>query len=140
MCVLHWSYRNGRVDAVLAQPLKSFESISQAIASYLAHPPAIDFGVKDVRFAAFAMACPIDGDNVRMTNANWSFSIEALRQEFGFDKLLVVNDFTALAMSIPRFSADQVRQVGGGVVKPNTGHWLAGCRNRPGRFRLDPIR
>ncbi len=64
--------------------------------------------------AAVAMANPVDGDRVRMTNYHWEFSIEAVRQRLQLDTLLVVNDFTALAMSLPRLDSQGMRQVGGG--------------------------
>jgi glucokinase len=56
----------------------------------------------------------VEGDQVRMTNYHWQFSIEQMRQRLGFSTLVVVNDFTALAMALPRLSAAQRRQVGGG--------------------------
>jgi glucokinase len=67
-----------------------------------------------VRHAAVAIANPVDGDQVRMTNYHWQFSIEAMRVQLGLDTLVVVNDFTALAMALPRLRAQDVRQIGGG--------------------------
>lgn len=67
-----------------------------------------------VRHAAVAIANPVEGDSVRMTNYHWQFSIEQTRVKLGFETLMVVNDFTALAMALPHLSADQRRQVGGG--------------------------
>jgi glucokinase len=49
-----------------------------------------------------AIANPVEGDQVRMTNYHWQFSIEQMRQRLGLDTLVVVNDFTALAMALPR--------------------------------------
>jgi glucokinase len=49
-----------------------------------------------------------------MTNYHWQFSIEQMRQRLGFESLVVVNDFTALAMALPRLAPGQRRQVGGG--------------------------
>jgi glucokinase len=88
-----------------------------------------------VLHAAFAIANPIDGDQVRMTNRDWSFSIEAVRREFGLSTLLMVNGFTALAMSLPALKAGDVMQVGGGtpaqqavlgVLGPGTGLGVSG--------------
>jgi hypothetical protein len=42
-----------------------------------------------------------------MTNHHWEFSIEALRREVNFETLVVVNDFTALARSLPQLSASR---------------------------------
>lgn len=64
--------------------------------------------------AAVAIANPVEGDQVRMTNYPWEFSIEAMRRQLQLDTLLVVNDFTALAMAVPRLGAESRRQVGGG--------------------------
>ena len=61
--------------------------------------------------AAIAIANPVDGDHVRMTNYHWQFSIEAMRQRLGLRTLVVVNDFTALAMALPRLTSAQRRQV-----------------------------
>ena len=55
-----------------------------------------------IAHAAVASANPVEGGEVRMTNYHWQFSIEAMREKLGFDTLVVVNDFTALAMALPR--------------------------------------
>jgi glucokinase len=55
-----------------------------------------------------------------MTNHDWSFSIEATRRALGFDTLLVVNDFTALAMALPGLTDTQREQVGGGSRRQNS--------------------
>ncbi len=55
-----------------------------------------------------------------MTNHDWSFSIEATRRALGFDTLLVVNDFTALAMALPGLTDAQRVQVGGGARRQNS--------------------
>ncbi|MDP2371413.1 glucokinase, partial [Rhodoferax sp.] len=68
-----------------------------------------------IKNAAVAIANPVSGDSVRMTNYHWQFSIEAMRERLGFDHLLVVNDFTALAMALPSLLPTQRRQVGGGA-------------------------
>ncbi|MBN3793150.1 glucokinase, partial [Burkholderia sp. Ac-20353] len=77
-----------------------------------------DAGGVRVRHAAIAIANPVDGDLVSMTNHDWRFSIDATRRALGFDTLHVVNDFAALAMAVPHLSAEQRRQVGGGHRQP----------------------
>jgi glucokinase len=52
-----------------------------------------------------------------MTNYHWRFSIEQMRQRLGLETLVVVNDFTALAMSLPRLAPGQRRQIGGGLAR-----------------------
>jgi glucokinase len=70
-----------------------------------------------IQHAAIAIANPVEGDQVRMTNYHWQFSIEQMRQRLQFDTLMVVNDFTALAMALPRLAPHQRRQVGGGAAR-----------------------
>ncbi|MGB6243007.1 MAG: glucokinase [Castellaniella sp.] len=73
------------------------------------------------RHAVIAIANPVQGDEVRMTNRDWRFSIEATRRALGLDILLVVNDFTAMAMSLPRLGrADRLR-IGPGGDEPQPG-------------------
>lgn len=94
-------------------------------------------GIAPIRpvHAAIAIANPVEGDTVRMTNRDWRFSIEGVRSRLGFDTLLVVNDFTALAMSLPYLQPGQRLQVGGGetvsngvlgLIGPGTGLGVSG--------------
>jgi len=69
--------------------------------------------------AALALANPVSGDYVRMTNRPWEFSTDAVRRELGLSTLLIVNDFTALAMAIPGLKPEDLMQVGEGKPAPN---------------------
>ena len=80
-------------------------------------------GGERIAHAAFAMANPISGDLVRMTNRDWQFSTDEVRRTMGWSTLLIVNDFTALAMALPGLGANDVLQVGGGKPAP---HAVAG--------------
>ena len=61
-----------------------------------------------------------------------------MRQALSFDTLVVVNDFTALAMSLPRLGASGVRQVGGGTAKPRSVIGLLGSGSGLGVSALIP--
>ncbi len=63
--------------------------------------------------AAFAVATPVTGDEVRFTNSAWTFSIDALRRELGLARLAVVNDFEALARALPGLAPAQWQRLGG---------------------------
>jgi len=84
---------------------------------------------------ALAIASAITGDRVAMTNHPWSFSISALKSQFGFDRLEVINDFTALALALPHLSPGDRQPVGGGdpvtgtpigVLGPGSGLGVSG--------------
>ena len=93
------------------------------------------------REAALAIANPITGDWVKMTNHTWEFSIEQTRLSLGLERLLLLNDFTALALSLPRIAATELRQVGNGqpanesplaLIGPGTGLGMSGLIPCPG--------
>ena len=78
-------------------------------------------------WAAIGIANPVVGDRVQMTNHHWAFSIEEMRQGLGLKRLLVLNDFTALAMSLPSLEGADIRQVGPGVAVPRAPRALLGA-------------
>lgn len=86
------------------------------------------------RRAALAVAGPVEGDKVRLTNSPWVVSAGDLRAGFGFEAVTIVNDFAALAWAVPRLAPADLAQVGGGrpaagapaaVLGPGTGLGLA---------------
>ncbi len=91
-----------------------------------------------LQHAAIAIANPVEGDQVRMTNYHWRFSIEEMRQRLHFETLVVVNDFTALAMALPRLGPTQRRQVGGGSPRQHSVVGLLGAGSGLGMSGLIP--
>jgi glucokinase len=73
-----------------------------------------------VRRAALAIAAPVRGDAVHMTNRGWRFSIEGLRTELGLDRLDVINDFTAIALALPHLRPDERVAIGRGTPLAGT--------------------
>ena len=63
--------------------------------------------------AAFGVASAIAGDQVRLTNRDWSFSITGLKAEFGWTRFEVVNDFAALGHAIGGLSPRDWRPLTG---------------------------
>jgi glucokinase len=109
------------IDAVLSLPCADYGSIAEALRGYLhrtsrALPPA----------CAIAIANPVVGDRVAMTNHYWAFSIRELKAELGLQRLLVVNDFTALALALPRLGPADRWQLGGGQPEPGAAIGLIG--------------
>lgn len=128
----------GRLDAVLVLRCQDYPSLQDAIVAYFATPAARAAGARQVRHAAIAIANPVDGDVVSMTNHSWSFSIEAMRTALALDTLLLVNDFTALAMALPHLSAGQRLAVGGGAPRPDSPIGLIGAGTGLGVSGLIP--
>jgi len=64
------------------------------------------------KVAAIAIAGPVAGDAIQLTNLDWAFSTDAMRCALGMDRLAVVNDFTAVAWALPRLGPDQCSLIG----------------------------
>ena len=69
---------------------------------------------KKVEHACIAIACPVTGDWVQMTNHTWKFSIAEMRKNMKLDTLEIINDFTAVSMAIPALKEEDKVQIGGG--------------------------
>ncbi|QBE62806.1 glucokinase [Pseudoduganella lutea] len=126
----------GQVSHIHVLPGAEYPTLAAALQAYLALPD-VAAAAPAVRHGAIAIANPVTGDYVRMTNHHWEFSIEAMRQECGFEVLAVVNDFTALARSLP-FLGEHKRQVGGAAGVPDTPLGLIGAGTGLGVSGLIP--
>ncbi|MBC7958045.1 MAG: glucokinase, partial [Cytophagales bacterium] len=100
----------GVFERIAVLPCADYGDFVSVVRAYLKSVP-------DVlpKHAAMAIAYPIDGDAVRMTNRDWAFSIQEVQQQLGLSTLLVVNNFTALAMSLPNVGPEGRVQVGRGA-------------------------
>jgi glucokinase len=94
--------------------------------------------------AIFAVAGPIDGDEVALTNRSWRFHARALAAQFGFSEIKVVNDFEALAWALLGLGTADTRVIGPAmragegvkvVVGPGTGLGVAALIPHGGRWR-----
>jgi glucokinase len=96
---------NGPLQDIASLPCADFPGLLEAAQHYLARHagPA-------PRCVAVGIATPITGDEVRMTNHHWAFSTRALQASLGAERLLVLNDFTALALALPALPAERRRR------------------------------
>jgi glucokinase len=86
------------------------------------------------RRAAIAVATAVGQDDIAFTNSHWRFSCTGLQAELGLDSLQVLNDFEALALSLPRLAPSQLRAMGQlpsargtlAVIGPGTGLGVGG--------------
>ncbi|HWP19233.1 MAG TPA: glucokinase [Burkholderiaceae bacterium] len=97
------------LEKVVTLPVAEHAGLREAIEHYLRSE-----GLPRPAGAAIGIANPVMGDRVQMTNHDWSFSIRELQQALGLGRLLVLNDFTALALALPGLTPNERRQVGGG--------------------------
>jgi glucokinase len=87
------------------------------------------------RAATLAIAGPIDGDEVALTNRAWRFRRGEFAKRFGFSHLRIVNDFEAIAWALRNLAPTETRPLGKPVppregvkvvLGPGTGLGVAG--------------
>jgi len=126
----------GPARHVRTLPVTGFDGPGAAIEAYLAGLPAdaVAGGQRRPQRAALAVATAVTCDQVDMTNSHWRFSRSALQTGLGLRSLAVLNDFEALALSLPRLDPRQLRSHGlpprphgtMAVIGPGTGLGVAG--------------
>lgn len=119
-----------------------FASMAQAALHYLAQ---IDS--PRPRRCVIAVASPITGDQIKVTNNPWSFSIGGLQRQLALEAIDVINDFAAIARAIPHLAPAELEPIGVAVVPgsglatqrrcavmgPGTGLGVCGLMVRQGR-------
>jgi glucokinase len=97
---------DGRPERVVILENEQLGSLEAAITRYLGetgvHPHA----------AVLAVAAPVDGEDIALTNRAWRFRRNELARRFGFAQLRIVNDFEAIAWGLTRLSSDDVHALG----------------------------
>ncbi|SHF80015.1 glucokinase [Vibrio gazogenes] len=101
---------SGKVSQARTYACAEYPSLESVIKHY------IDDSEVAIQQACIAIACPVQGDWVSMTNHSWEFSIEALQHNLGLETFQVINDFTAVSMAIPVLAASDVVKVGHGAA------------------------
>lgn len=119
----------GKLSHIDRLATADFPTLEAAIRAYL-EPLNVQ-----VAHAGIAIANPVIGDEVRMTNHHWSFSIRAMQASLGLETLHVINDFTAQALSILQIKGSELRRICNGyavanapkvVIGPGTGLGVSG--------------
>ncbi|ULJ60527.1 glucokinase [Wielerella bovis] len=119
-------------------PCNDYNTIVDAVKEYLKRA-----GSPVIKHAAVAIANPVFGDWLQMTNHHWSFSIETTRQALHLETLLFINDFTAQALAITKTDPADLVQIGGmqaeedapkAVLGPGTGLGVSGLIPSPSGY------
>lgn len=108
-------YAQPRILKPLTLSGADFHSLRDAALHYL-HAT----GAEPAR-AALAIASPIEGDDITLTNRDWSFNRDALRQQLRLDDLQLLNDFAAIAWSAPHLAKRDRLPLHGALALPPKG-------------------
>ncbi|MBY9067546.1 glucokinase [Hyphomonas sp. WL0036] len=86
-------------------PDREYASLEDALEDYLARS-----GVR-MRAACIALAGPVRNQEVTVTNRGWHVSAQALKARFGFADACLINDFHAMARSVPELAEDVFEEI-----------------------------
>jgi glucokinase len=118
-----------------------FPSADDAIRHYI---DAISGHSPDV--ICLAVAGPVIDNRVRVTNNHWTLDAAKIGADFGIDAVRLLNDFEAIAYSIPQLNSDHCEPIGlpiqktlrsdfnVGIVGPGTGLGVGGLYRRGQMF------
>lgn len=122
------------VEDIIALRCAEFASPELAAQSYLDQVSASHGQRVQPQLAAFALATPVNSDTIKMTNSEWVISRDIAERALGMKRLHLLNDFEALALSLPHLTRDDITLFGGGapipgqpmaVIGPGTGLGVA---------------
>lgn len=118
--------------AILADPVSEpqdvgtvktadFATIDEAIRAAILDRSAIR-----PRSAVLAVAGPVDGDEIELTNCDWVVRPRQMFSTLGLDEVLVLNDFEAQALGVVALGPEHMEKIGGGEPEPGAGRVVMG--------------
>ncbi|MCV6599793.1 MAG: glucokinase [Alphaproteobacteria bacterium] len=102
-------YYNQKVQKIKEYKCSDFATLDKAIFNYINTELEEDIPVPVN--GAIAIACPVIGDQIQMTNHPWNFSITKLKETLRMESLEIVNDFTAVSCALPFFSLSDIHKI-----------------------------
>jgi len=91
---------------------------SELVAVFLADAARALPGCEPPRLACFGIAGPVLGERVKVTHLPWEIDGPALADRFGFDRVLLLNDFAAAAHGIDLLGPEDVVTLQPGALLP----------------------
>ncbi|MBK8186463.1 MAG: glucokinase [Cellvibrio sp.] len=126
------NYRSGKINYLASRQI-TLKCAEYSDMASMIQACCTEFNLP-IEYACIAIAGPIENGEAFMTNLNWRFSIEALRNQLKFKKLHVINDFAAHAFAVPFQKEDEFFTLHSGkvnnhcpilVMGPGTGFGMA---------------
>lgn len=99
--------------------------------------------------AVIAIAAPIGGELIRMTNNTWTIRPDRIAGELGVERITLINDFGAVAHAVARAAPEDLLHIAGpdeplpargtvSVIGPGTGLGVAHFHRYPGGYHVQP--
>jgi glucokinase len=105
-------FANGAVEAVKSFDVSMFARFTDAVAAFL-----VDHcGENEIDQAIFAVAGPVEGHRCVLTNCTWVIDAAEVSETFSL-AARIINDFEAVAYSLPSLAPADLVRIGGGSVE-----------------------
>jgi len=89
--------------------------------------------------ACLAVACPVDGEIIRLSNSHWSINKTELSQQLNNINVDIINDFSAIAYSISSLQSEEWYQLGGGTPQADKPVAILGPGTGLGMCTMVPV-
>jgi glucokinase len=90
--------------------LRDYEDLDHVIGVYLR--PKLQSGDISIGACCLAIAGPIINHKVKMTNTDWEFSTDTIRKNLKIQHAALINDFAAIAYSVPQLKPQDTIEIG----------------------------
>jgi glucokinase len=126
----------GRLGPVASVAVADYPRFDQAVTAFLSRRGE----GTPVSAAVFAVAGPVEGNHASLTNSSWVIDAAELQNAFSLQHVRIINDFEAIAWSVPGLAPNDLFPIGNGerameapavVLGPGTGLGLACFLRRP---------
>ena len=98
-----------------------FATIDEAIQTQI-----LDRTSVQPKSAVLAIAGPIDGDEIPLTNCPWVVRPKVMATSLGLKDIILLNDFEAQALAVVALGEEHMVRIGGGVAEPAAGRVVLG--------------
>lgn len=126
---------------------KSYASAAYAGVAEMVDEFLAEAGIRDIAAACFALAGPVDGRVVKLTNLPWVVDGDALAARFAIKHVALINDFEAVGQGVAALQAADLLPLQAGVelaqgarlvVGAGTGLGVAWLTSQQGAYRVQP--
>jgi len=100
--------RNGVPGPAGTYAGEAFPGLAEAARQFIA-----ENDLPGPRSAVLAVASPVTGNTVRLTNSPWRISAPEFKNALGLERVVLINDFAAQALALPFLESGDLQPVGG---------------------------
>jgi glucokinase len=108
-------WKDQQLEAVDVLATADYASPEEAISLYLS---GLGLAPGSIGSVCLSVAGPVSGDEFKFTNNHWRLSRKAFCQTLQVEQLLLINDFSAMALGMTRLQPGEFRVVCEGTPEP----------------------